>query len=165
MLFEHVDKMAAALDGFALKHQVIANNLANVNTPGFQRMDVSFSTVLDELFSDEPTPAMPTESGSLHRRMATGDLNAGFMQASYQFDEAWGQMGPQAPVSAAFDMEPKPTMKRLMAQTPGVMRLDGNGVSVEREVGEMVRNSMMYNLFSQKASGSIKTLKEIIQAR
>lgn len=165
MLFEQVNKLAAALDGYALKHQAIANNLANVNTPGFQRTEVSFASVLDDLFDNQAPAAAESETGVLNRRQATGDLSEGFVQASYQFDEAWGQLGPATPGQTAFDMEAKPSMKRLMAQTPGVLRLDGNGVSVEKEVGEMVRNSMMYNLFSQKASGSIKTLKEIIQAR
>lgn len=164
MLFEQVDKMQAALDGFAVKHQAIANNLANVNTPGFQRTEVSFAQVLDELFDDDASP-QAAEGGYLMKRSATADLSTGFTQASFQFDEAWARLGPMQTPGVAEAIEGKPDMKQLMAQTPGVMRLDGNGVSVEKEVGEMVKNSMMYNLFSQKASGTIKTLKDIIQAR
>ena len=35
-----------ALDGSALRHQVIAGNLANVNTPGFHTRDVEFQKAL-----------------------------------------------------------------------------------------------------------------------
>jgi flagellar basal-body rod protein FlgB len=34
--------LAKALDGTALRHRSIANNLANVETPGFHRQDVAF---------------------------------------------------------------------------------------------------------------------------
>ncbi len=36
----------AALDGTAARHAAIANNLANVNTPGFKRSDVPFEQCL-----------------------------------------------------------------------------------------------------------------------
>ena len=35
-----------ALDASSLRQQVIANNLANVNTPGFKRQDVAFESKL-----------------------------------------------------------------------------------------------------------------------
>ncbi|HZO87555.1 MAG TPA: flagellar basal body rod protein FlgB [Chthonomonadaceae bacterium] len=35
-----------ALDAASLRHQVIANNLANVNTPGYKRQAVQFETQL-----------------------------------------------------------------------------------------------------------------------
>lgn len=38
--------LAKALDGTALRHRAIANNLANVETPGFQRQDVAFESEL-----------------------------------------------------------------------------------------------------------------------
>ncbi|MCX7667139.1 MAG: flagellar basal body rod protein FlgB [Gemmataceae bacterium] len=34
------------LDTAALRHKVIANNIANVNTPGFKRLDVSFEQLV-----------------------------------------------------------------------------------------------------------------------
>lgn len=37
------------LDGSALRAKVLANNMANVNTPGFKRSDVSFSRDISEL--------------------------------------------------------------------------------------------------------------------
>jgi flagellar basal-body rod protein FlgB len=42
-----VDVLARLLDVATLRHTVIAENVANVNTPGYRRLDVSF----DEAFS------------------------------------------------------------------------------------------------------------------
>ena len=37
-----------AISGSALRQQVLANNLANAETPGFQRSDVDFHTTLSQ---------------------------------------------------------------------------------------------------------------------
>jgi flagellar basal-body rod protein FlgB len=38
--------LASALDGLALRQRTIANNIANVNTPGYQAQRVSFEDAL-----------------------------------------------------------------------------------------------------------------------
>lgn len=42
--------LASSLDGTAMRHKVIADNIANVMTPGFSRSDVSFEGKLKEAF-------------------------------------------------------------------------------------------------------------------
>ncbi len=44
---------------------VITNNLANVNTPGYKRDEVSFSGVLNSLSTPEPYPASPGSTVNL----------------------------------------------------------------------------------------------------
>ena len=47
-----------AMQGSLLRQQVLANNIANANTPGFQRSDVNFQAALQQAFSTgSPTPA------------------------------------------------------------------------------------------------------------
>jgi len=36
------------LDVSSVKHKVIANNIANVNTPGYKKMEVSFADQLEK---------------------------------------------------------------------------------------------------------------------
>ena len=43
--------LAKSLDAASLRHSVIANNIANVETPGFKRSDVSFQTQLKNAMS------------------------------------------------------------------------------------------------------------------
>ncbi|MEN6370678.1 MAG: flagellar basal body rod protein FlgB [Armatimonadota bacterium] len=40
--------LAKSLDGIAARHKVIANNIANVETPGFIRSDVTFEDSLKQ---------------------------------------------------------------------------------------------------------------------
>ena len=42
------------LDGAALRQRVLSNNLANVNTPGYTRQDVTFETALNEALKQGP---------------------------------------------------------------------------------------------------------------
>jgi flagellar basal-body rod protein FlgB len=51
-----IDKSAALLakmlDVSSVKHKVIANNIANVNTPGYKKMDVSFADQLEKALNE-----------------------------------------------------------------------------------------------------------------
>ena len=38
-----------AMQGSLLRQQVLANNIANANTPGFQRSDVNFQAALQQI--------------------------------------------------------------------------------------------------------------------
>ena len=40
------------LDVSSVKHKVIANNIANVNTPGYKKMDVSFADQLEKALNE-----------------------------------------------------------------------------------------------------------------
>ena len=42
------------VDTCAIKHRVIANNIANVNTPGYKRLDVSFESELKTALKGNP---------------------------------------------------------------------------------------------------------------
>jgi flagellar basal-body rod protein FlgB len=44
--------LASALDGVATRQQVIANNIANVDTPNFRAASVDFETQLNAAISD-----------------------------------------------------------------------------------------------------------------
>lgn len=48
-----------AMQGTALRHQALASNLANVNTPGYRRRDVDFQSALDgAMGSSDPKRAL-----------------------------------------------------------------------------------------------------------
>jgi flagellar basal-body rod protein FlgB len=51
--------LTKSLDATGMKHRVIADNIANVETPGFTRSDVNFEAQLQEaLASSDPESAM-----------------------------------------------------------------------------------------------------------
>jgi len=47
-----------AMSGAQLRQQALANNLANVNTPGFKRFDVDFHGVLARTLERSPSAGM-----------------------------------------------------------------------------------------------------------
>lgn len=47
--FDMLREMLSAAD---LRHQVISQNIANVNTPGYKRQDLEFSDLLAKVLSD-----------------------------------------------------------------------------------------------------------------
>lgn len=56
------DALRRSLDAAAIRHRVLSQNLANINTPGYQRLDVRFEDLLDERIGDD-------------RRLSTGALS------------------------------------------------------------------------------------------
>jgi flagellar basal-body rod protein FlgB len=48
-----ITALQKGLDGSALRFKVIANNIANVNTPGFKRSDVSFTSEIQKILNNE----------------------------------------------------------------------------------------------------------------
>ncbi len=60
-----LQSLKLAMDESAMRHQAIASNIANVNTPGYRRMDVSstfesaFSSALDQLSQGQAAGSMP----------------------------------------------------------------------------------------------------------
>jgi flagellar basal-body rod protein FlgB len=51
---ERMELMSRLLDIAALRQDVTAQNVANVNTPGFRSLDVSFEEALKERLSADP---------------------------------------------------------------------------------------------------------------
>lgn len=45
-VFDYINVLDKAADASSLKNKVIANNIANIDTPGYKRQDVNFESVL-----------------------------------------------------------------------------------------------------------------------
>jgi flagellar basal-body rod protein FlgB len=54
-IFSHIDKFKVGLDASWLRNEILANNIANVDTPNFKRSDVRFSKILEESISMKTT--------------------------------------------------------------------------------------------------------------
>ncbi|MFN3531389.1 MAG: flagellar basal body rod protein FlgB [Candidatus Brocadia sp.] len=49
---DSINLLGKMLDVSAIKHKVIANNIANINTPGYKKMEVSFAEQLEKVIKD-----------------------------------------------------------------------------------------------------------------
>lgn len=107
------------VDFTALKQKVIANNIANVNTPGYQRLDVSFDKNLkDVMKNEEPINEIKLE--------VVNTDNESLNVAS---------------------------------------RNDGNTVDIDKEVSELMQNSLMYNIYLELMAKKFRMLNRAMRSR
>ncbi len=60
----HIDNLQNALSKASERHSLLTNNLANVNTPGYQRKDIDFNiTLQQEMDKDDLQPLDPPQLG------------------------------------------------------------------------------------------------------
>lgn len=117
---ENYELTKRLLDAAALRHEALATNLANVETPGFKRLDIA--------------PDFARQLESFSETSDVADLAA---------------LNP----TIAEDLSAR------------AVRPDGNNVQLDRELLEMNRNALEYELLTQFASDSIKRLKTAITGR
>ena len=68
-----IPAVAKSLDAAALRGRAIAANLANVTTPGYRRIEVSFEDRLREALDGDSLPGTADQPG--HMRMGRPDLD------------------------------------------------------------------------------------------
>ncbi|GMV87227.1 MAG: hypothetical protein AMXMBFR81_01580 [Chthonomonas sp.] len=70
----HSQNLAKALDRTTMRHGLLTNNLANINTPGYKRRDVEFGIALEQ------------EMNSGHRGASSPDGEVKVTQGSMRLD-------------------------------------------------------------------------------
>jgi flagellar basal-body rod protein FlgB len=60
-----------AISGASLRHQVLSNNLANAETPGFKRSDVDFHTTLAQAMKSGDANAIETTTFASQQEQQT----------------------------------------------------------------------------------------------
>ena len=131
-----VGMLKNAMDGAGTAHAVIANNIANVNTPNFKRSDVSFK---DALRATEAAPADPDdfELTTTSDRHLTAD---GTAAAPESFS-----------VTTTVDDGTQ-------------MRVDGSNVDVDQEMAKLSLNSAYAQTMGQLLQSQYSRLRQAIQS-
>jgi flagellar basal-body rod protein FlgB len=104
----HLNNLQNALGRSSQRHALLTNNLANVNTPGYQRRDMDFNITLQQ------------------------------------------EMG-------------KSELRPLGNQVSGAIRLDGNGVDLEKEVMSIAETELRYQALTDATAGYFAGLKNVIR--
>ena len=112
------EALAGLMDAASRNHSIIANNLANLNTPGYKTARLRFARQLDEL---------------LDRR---GNLQAGRRVEPQVYHPLFGDAA-----------------------------MDGNDVSLAREIGELNKNMVKTRLYLGVLSWRIRRLRAAITGR
>lgn len=123
------------LDAYSERSKLIANNIANVNTPNYKRQDIQFEEILGA--------ALKQENGGSIEGMIT---NPGHM--------AINQTPSIENVSHV-----------VITEDSTYMRNDGNNVDIEHEMSENAENNIRYQFATNKISGSFALLKSVIRGK
>jgi flagellar basal-body rod protein FlgB len=108
--------LSQLMDAAELRHRVLSQNIANVNTPGYKRLDVTFEELL-------------------------------------QSQLGRGGAGEVAHIT--------PIVAEEQGLTP---RPDGNNVDIDRELGQLNKNSLMYETYSQVLAAYFDSMRRAMQA-
>jgi flagellar basal-body rod protein FlgB len=106
-----VDLLDAGIQAESLRQKAIANNIANIETPGYRRADVKFEQLLAKAFNSVGRVDLNEIEPELHQPM-------------------------QSPVKS-----------------------NGNDVSLEAEVGEMVKNSLRHKTYIRLLSRKLRQIE------
>lgn len=127
-----VDTLGNAIAGADLQQSAIAENIANVNTPGYRRQSVSFKD------------ALAAAEGN-----ATSDDLGMTTDSDRQF-----ALGAQA--------TPQPFDPQTQIDTSDQMRADGSNVDVDQESAQLAQNSGYSQMMAQLLQVQFMRLREAI---
>jgi len=129
-----VDILHRAMDVATLRREVIANNIANADTPNFKRSTVNFESQLKRALDDEKTTVEPAAFVTDPRHI--------------NFDEKldWQKVRP---------------VRQLDYLTQS--KNNGNNVDLQQELMEAEQNQMQYSLMAQAAANEFNQLNIVLR--
>lgn len=181
------------LDVTTLRHRVISNNIANLNSPNFKRSEVSFNEALERIkaSADEAEPDMSETAKvqgindqllsnlSIDNLYTEGqryesDLGVGYSLSNTVFDQSFNthaaadpeSLDPRAGSTKALSRADMiASVQPEVVQVDDIQRQDGNNINPEIEMATMIKNTSFYNVLVSSISGEFRTLKTIISNR
>lgn len=87
--FGYVDILSKAADSSWLRNEVLSNNIANVDTPGYKRKDVTFAKYLNSALEAPENPYSTLNQRVKHADLSTvhSDVYTDYSTLSYRLDK------------------------------------------------------------------------------
>ena len=85
--FDYINVLDKAADAAWLRNEVISNNIANADTPGYKRQDVDFEAQLSKALGKADSDNMDGKVASLRRRELEPTTHSDFSEYDYRLDE------------------------------------------------------------------------------
>lgn len=122
-----------ALDAATLRQRIIANNIANVDTPGYKAQSVEFETLLQKaLTASSSSSFVGYRTDPRHIPIGTTGEAPDIRAKVYRDPSTWGTN-------------------------------NGNNVDVEYEMTKMAENQIWYNALVQEVNANLSRLREVIK--
>jgi flagellar basal-body rod protein FlgB len=142
-----------SLDARLLRHNVLAGNLANANTPGYVPRDVDFAAAMRRSLA----PADPAAPGAPAPRVDPGSIHL----ASFDPRGAASIRAASAdlPLSLADGASEGGLGSPIVAAQGAGAGLDGNAVDVDRALTAVAENAIQYNASARAAGKKLAILR------
>lgn len=85
-VFDYINVLDKAADASALRHRILSNNIANGDTPGFKRQDVSFEEDLRRALKNSRYVSLDDKVGSVRLSRLKGTVYTDSQYVSYRLD-------------------------------------------------------------------------------
>lgn len=122
-----------ALNATLIRRQVIADNIANADTPFFKRSEVSFESQLKRAIDSEKAPQFPA--------LMTDKRHISFEEY----------------------IDYKDVQPRITVEYDSNYRNDKNNVDIDKEMLEATKNSLHYNALLEVYSRNLKIIDMVIR--
>ncbi len=127
------------------RHELLAGNIANMDTPDYRARDLSVSKFQAALAEQIEQAAHPVTSYSSPGDLSPGDLSPGNLSPGHASRRASGAAGKDA------ELFGRPATRDDVARGPRdamepIVFHDGSDVSLERQITEIAKNQSMHNV-------------------
>jgi len=85
-VFDYINVLDKAADASALRNKIIGNNIANVDTPGYKRQDVSFESDLQQALRNSRYESLDEKVGTVRLDRIKGRVYTDYANYSYRTD-------------------------------------------------------------------------------
>ncbi|MBE3590244.1 MAG: flagellar biosynthesis protein FlgB [Firmicutes bacterium] len=141
-----VAALSAGLEVLSLRQRLIAQNLANVDTPGYARLDLDFGQAF--------AAALAAETGTAGSPGATALAGPA------------GVPGATVLASAAPALPAGASLAGAVQPAAGLaFKVDGNGVDLDQEMVELAETGMQYEAASQLLALAFGRLRTAVTGR
>ncbi len=85
-VYDYINVLDRAADASALRNKAIANNYANMNTPGYKRQDVEFATSLERELKHSRYQTLDSKVHNVELKRLKGHIYTDAIGFSYRLD-------------------------------------------------------------------------------
>ncbi len=124
-----------ALDTSILRHQVISDNIANADTPGFKRSSVTFESQLQRALDSE--------------KMCEHTPN--------------GYLTNKKHIEFCKPLDYRKIRPKIVVDYDTSYRNDKNNVDIEKEIADSVKNTLRYKALAERIKENYRMLSFVMQ--
>lgn len=132
-IFGNIDTLQGSLHGLTARNRAIGENIANADTPGYKRLEVSFEGNLRKALKAKQTLSddLPLKTGAA-RHFTLGPAGDGSLTE----------------------------LRKVHSET---YRNDGNNVNIDLEMSNLAETNIRYNTMATLTKGKFEGLKSMLR--